>query len=348
MNFHSHSSNFARNRVDIAYNAPMSTKVADMTGQGFAHGIYALVNPQIGTTRNGEPFLKCLLRDATGEAIGRLWRFDPATMHDITSTGFVRIEGSQELYQDKLQIKIGEIWSHDPSASELEELLPSTDKNTGEMFEEVAAILQTLSHPAAKALADAYLGDDGLMDDFRVAPAAMQIHHAWIGGLLEHTLQLMKLADGMLPNYPRLNRDIVLLGLFIHDLGKTEELRWDRGFEYTREGNLVGHIARGAIWLEDKARIAEEKLGEPLPDGFLSVMQHIVLSHHGQLEYGAAKLPATPEAIFVSQLDTLDAHTQNALDLARPKMATLAGDEAFTERIWSLNTKLYRRDPLSP
>jgi len=323
-----------------------STKVSEMTGQGFVHGVYSLVNPQIGTTRNGEPFLKCLLRDATGEAIGRMWRFDAASMPDITSTGFVRIEGSQEMYQEKLQIKIGEIWSHEPTSDELTDLLPSTRKNIDEMFAEVTALLHSLEHPAAKALGAAYLDDAELMEDFRVAPAAMQIHHAWIGGLLEHTLQLMKLADGMLQNYPRLNRDIILIALFIHDLGKVEELRWDRGFEYTREGNLIGHIARGAMWLEEKARVAEENLGESLPDGFITVMQHIVLSHHGLLEHGAAKLPSTPEAIFVSQLDNLDAHTQTALDCARPWVKTAVGDEAFTERLWSLNTKLYRRDPL--
>lgn len=323
-----------------------STKVSEMIGQGFAHGVYSLVNPQIGTTRNGEPFLKCLLRDSTGEAIGRLWRFDPATMSDITSTGFVRIEGTQEMYQEKLQIKIGEIWPHDPTTEELTDLLPSTRKDIDEMFAEVAAFIRNLEHPAAKALGAAYLDDMELMDKFRVAPAAMQIHHAWIGGLLEHTLQLMKLADSMLPNYPRLNRDIIMIGLFIHDLAKVEELRWDRGFEYTREGNLIGHIVRGAIWLEDKSKVAEESIGGPLPDGFLTVMQHIVLSHHGQLEHGAAKLPATPEALFVSHLDNLDAHTQTALDSARPWVKSAMGDEAFTERLWSLNTKLYRRDPL--
>ena len=325
-----------------------STKVSEMTGQGFVHGVYSLVNPQIGTTRNGEPFLKCLLRDATGEAIGRRWRFDPATMADITSTGFVGIEGEQEMYQDKLQIKITDIWFHEPTTDELTELLPSTRKNIDEMFAEVSALIQSLEHPAAKALGAAYLDDAKLMEDFRIAPAAMQIHHAWIGGLLEHTLQLMKLADVMLPNYPRLNRDIILFSLFIHDLGKVEELRWDRGFEYTREGNLIGHIALGAMWLEDKAKVSEENLGEPLPDGFLTVMQHIVLSHHGQLEHGAAKLPSTPEAIFVSQLDNLDAHTPTALDSARPWVKTAVGDEAFTERLWSLNTKLYRKDPLQP
>jgi len=100
------------------------------------------------------------------------------------------------------------------------------------------------------------------------------------------------------------------------------------------------------MWLEDKAKVAETQLGEPLPDGLLTVMQHIVLSHHGQLEYGAAKLPSTPEAIFVSQLDTLDAHTQTALDASRPWEAGVRSGEAFTERLFALNTKLYKSDPL--
>mgnify|MGYP001331527693 CR=1 FL=1 len=116
------------------------TNVSQMDGQGFVHGVYSLVNPQIGTTRNGEPFLKCLLRDATGEAIGRMWRFDPSTMQDISSTGFVRIEGTQEMYQEKLQIKIGEIWPHEPSSEELTELLPCSRKNIDEMFSEVIAL----------------------------------------------------------------------------------------------------------------------------------------------------------------------------------------------------------------
>ena len=179
----------------ISYTIQMtSTKVSEMTGQGFVHGVYSLVNPQVGTTRNGDPFLKCLFRDSTGEAIGRQWRFDPSSMQEITATGFVRIEGEQEMYQDKLQIKVREIWAHAPSSEELVELLPSTRKDIDEMFSELTALVQSLEHPAAKALASAYLDDKKMMKDFKVAPAAMTIHHAWIGGLLEHTLQLMKLA----------------------------------------------------------------------------------------------------------------------------------------------------------
>lgn len=117
------------------------------------------------------------------------------------------------------------------------------------------------------ALADVYLNDEDLMANFRAAPAAMSLHHAWIGGLLEHTLQLLKLADVMLPLYPRLNRDMVLMGLFLHDLGKTGELTWEKGFDYTPDGNLVGHVVRGAILLQFKAAVAGKQSGQKLsPD----------------------------------------------------------------------------------
>ena len=133
---------------------------------------------------------------------------------------------------------------------ELKNLLPSTTQSIDGMFQDVVELLGTIEHPGVKALADAYLADAALMSNFRTAPAATALHHAWIGGLLEHTSTLLKLADQMLPLYPQLSRDVVLLGLFIHDLDKTTELTWEKGFEYTAEGNLIGHLAAGATRLE--------------------------------------------------------------------------------------------------
>ena len=182
---------------------------------------------------------------------------------------------------------------------------------------------------------------------FRRAPAAVSVHHAWIGGLLEHTLQLLKLADVMLPLYPQLNRDIVLMGLFLHDLGKTSELVWEQGFEYTADGHLIGHIVRGAIWLQVKAAVAAKQSGHKLPHSALRVLQHIILSHHGELEHGAARRPSTPEAMFVARLDNLDAKTQIALTHARPAADPAGISAEFSDRIWSLETRLYRPDPLA-
>lgn len=314
---------------------------------GFVDGVYSLVNPQIGTTRAGKPFFKCLLRDATGEVAARQWTFDEATFPELESAGFVWIAGHTQLYNGQVQIILEQIKRVEVSDEEITSLLPSTTKDITQMFDEVQRILGTLEHPAMKALAQVYLNDTELMDRFKRAPAAMNLHHAWIGGLLEHTLQLLKLADVMLPLYPKLNRDIVLMGLFLHDLGKTVELTWEKGFDYTTEGNLIGHIVRGAIWLQVKAAVAAKEGGQRLPAAALRVLQHIIISHHGEPEYGAAKLPATPEAIFIANLDNLDAKTSMALSNARPELPpTIETSSDFTDKVWALGTRLYRRDPL--
>jgi 3'-5' exoribonuclease len=174
------------------------------------------------------------------------------------------------------------------------------------------------------------------------------MHHAYLGGLCEHTLNLMKLTAAVCPLYPKINQDLVMMGLFLHDLGKTRELVYDRGFAYSDRGELIGHIVEGAIMLHDKAQQMMRESGQRLPAGALTVLQHIILSHHGIPEYGAAKIPSTPEAIFVSMLDNLDAKTAIALDAARPDRASgmdLGGN--FTERQWALDTKLYKPDPLA-
>ncbi len=320
-----------------------------MPTSGYVQGVYSIVNPQIGTTRAGKPFFKCLLRDATGEAPARQWTFDESTFAELESTGFVWIAGQAQVYNGQTQLILDKIQPVEVSDEDLAALLPCTSKDIDQMFNEVRELLGSLEHPAMKALADAYLNDEEMMDRFRRAPAAMSLHHAWIGGLLEHTHQLLKLAEAMLPLYPKLNRDIVLMGLFLHDLAKTSELTWDKGFNYTADGNLIGHIVRGAVWLQFKAALAGKQSGHKLPPAALRVLQHIIISHHGTPEFGAAKLPSTPEAIFVSQLDNLDAKTSMGLSASReegtPNVEGAASE--FTDKIWSLQTRLYCPDPLA-
>lgn len=313
---------------------------------GYLEGIYSIINPQIGTTRSGKPYLKCLLRDATGEVPARQWTFEENALGVIASTGFVRIAGHTQVYNGQVQLILEQIAAADISLEQMRRLLPTTEHDIDEMFAELSGTMRSLEHPAMRALAEAYLADEAMMASFRQAPAAMSLHHAWIGGLLEHTLQLIKLAELMLPRYPQLNRDLVLMGLFLHDLGKTQELSWDKGFEYTPDGNLIGHVVRGAIWLQFKAAAAARQSGERLPSDALRVLQHIVLSHHGTPEFGAAKHPSTPEAIFVALLDNLDAKTSMALSCVRRDApdATQMGD--FTDRVWALSTRLYTPDPL--
>jgi 3'-5' exoribonuclease len=215
------------------------------------------------------------------------------------------------------------------------------------MFKDLVEILGTLKHPGMKALAQVYLDDAPLMTAFKQCPAAKSMHHAYLGGLLEHTLNLLKLASVVCPLYPKINRDIVMMGLFLHDLGKTRELIYDRAFSYTDRGELIGHIVDGAIMLHDRAQQVMRVTGQRLPKNAVMVLQHIILSHHGEPEFGAAKVPSTPEAIMVSQLDNLDAKTFISLAATRPNRATSELGGNFTEKQWALDTKLFRPDPLA-
>jgi len=180
------------------------------------------------------------------------------------------------------------------------------------------------------------------MNSFCRAPAAMNFHHAFIGGLLEHTLNAIEVADAVCNFYPGLNRDLVVVGIFLHDIAKTWELSYDCAFSYTDGGQLVGHVVKSAIWVEQKAQKAAELLGEPIPRPLVDVLQHIILSHHGLPEFGAARVPSTPEAIFVHTIENLDAKMMMSLSATRGGAVTAEGN--WTEYMKAFNGRLYRPD----
>lgn len=317
-----------------------------MQANRYVDGVYALQNCQLGQTKNGKPFLKCLLADRSGQTPGRMWNTSEEQFNSLPTNGFVWIEGQTQAYQGQLQIIIDRIQTIEPDDNQLMELLPSTDRDIGEMFEQLTSIINTIEDPSVKALAQMYLNDEDLMTQLKRAPAAASLHHAYLGGLLEHTLSLLQLAEAFCPLYPLLNRDIILMGLFIHDLGKCVELTWEKGFAYTDDGQLVGHIARGVVWLARKAEDCAA-MGNPIPQPVVQVLEHIILSHHGRPEYGALKIPATPEAVAVSLLDNLDAKLNMAIGSTRSENAKVGGDLGgnFTEKIWALETRMYWPDP---
>jgi len=310
-------------------------------------GVFAITNAQLGRTRQDKPYLKVIVSDKTGELPARMWSIDEITFRNLPTDGFASIEGETQPYQGELQLIIHTINPADPSAEEMRDLLPCAKRPSQEMFDELTGLLDTLEHPAIKALASAYLNDKFLMDAFKQAPAAKSMHHAYLGGLLEHTLNLVNLANVICPFYPKISRDLVMMGLFLHDLGKTRELVYDRAFGYSDRGELIGHIVEGAIMLHDKVQLLMREQGVRLPPGALTVLQHIIISHHGVPEFGAAKIPATPEAILVSQLDNLDAKTAMSLAATRPdRAASYDSGGNFTEKQWALDTKLFRPNPL--
>lgn len=322
--------------------------IRDLGPNEWFSGNFCIANAQLAVTRNGEPYLACLLSDKTGQAPARRWNMPPELFKQLPTEGFVFAEGRTQPFKGELQFIIERIEPMEPTREMLRDLLPASPRPVSEMWAELTALLDTIQHPAMKALVKAYLDDEMLMDQFRQAPAAKMMHHAYLGGLLEHTLALLKLANVVCPLYPKISRDIVMMGLFLHDLGKTRELSFDGAFTYTDRGELIGHIVEGALILHDKAQHVMRASGLRFPKNVITVLQHIILSHHGVPEFGAAKIPATPEAILVSLLDNVDAKTTIALNAARPDRAKafdLGGN--FTEKQWALDTKLFRPDPLA-
>ncbi len=322
--------------------------INEMQPNQLVEGLFTIQNCQLGLTRNGKPYLKCLLADKTGRVPGRMWNTSEEQVTSLPTDGFVRLSGQTQPYQGEMQIIVQRIEPAQPTHEDLAELLPSTRFSIEQMFDEVRQLLGRMRSPSMRALAESYLNDKELMRKFIQAPAAMTLHHAFLGGLLEHTLAVMRLAQAALPLYDRLNPDLVMMGLFLHDLGKCEELAWDQGFAYTDAGQLVGHIGGGMLMLQAKADQCAAN-GHPIPQNALNVLLHIILTHHGKAEFGAMKPPSTPEALFVSLIDNLDAKMHMALEQARgaaKPQGDLHGN--FTEKVWALdNTRFYRPDPLA-
>jgi 3'-5' exoribonuclease len=327
---------------------PDRTYITELAPNQLIDGLFSIQNCQLGLTRTGKPYLKALIADKTGRLPARMWNASEELFASLPTDGFVRIEGQTQPYQGEVQIIINQIAPAIPTNDDLSHLLPSTQHDPKKMFEELSEIVRSVKSPSMRALIETYLQDAKLMEAFKVSPAAMTLHLAFLGGLLEHTLHLLRLADLMLPEFPELNRDLVLTGLFIHDLGKCAELSWAQGFAYTDDGLLIGHIARGTIWLEQKAALAA-RTGHEIPRDALMVLEHIILSHHTRPEFGAAKAPATPEALFIGLLDNLEAKMHMAIVPTRgPNAPKDDVNGNFTEKIWALdNTRYFRPDPLA-
>jgi 3'-5' exoribonuclease len=309
--------------------------------------VYVITNKQLSATSTGKHFIKAFVSDRSGQVTARMWNATPQIFSAIPESGFLRVRGRFENYQNNLQFIIEQIWPAAPGSFDIADLMPHTSKDIDQMCQRLFEIRSTIRNRDLSAIVQAYLDDEELMNNFCRAPAAMSFHHAFIGGLLEHTLNAMEVADAVCKFYPGLNRDLVLVGIFLHDIAKTWELSYDSAFSYTDAGQLVGHVVKSAIWLEKKAEKAALSLGRPVPQPLIDVLQHIILSHHGLPEFGAARTPSTPEAIAVHVIENLDAKLMMALYATRQPGVT-NGEGNWTEYVKALNGRLYRPDLAPP
>jgi len=300
--------------------------------------IYMVREPILRSTTRGDLYIAMFLSDRTGQLNGRMWQATETIYKALPKPGFIHIQGRSELYQNNLQIIINNISVIDATGVCVEDFLARTDKDTDKMFEEVKKTVGRIKNPQLKALVEEFLADTELMEKFCKAPGGTALHHNYLGGLLEHTLNMLKVAVAILPLYPDVQPDLVLAGIFLHDMGKTEELSYDMAFSYTDSGQLIGHIVKTALIVNQKADALRAK-GTQIDQAVLDALEHIILSHHGEYEFGSPKLPATPEAFMVYYIDDLDAKVAQV----RAAIDNEPGDSNWTAWKNALQTRLYRK-----
>jgi 3'-5' exoribonuclease len=321
------------------------TYLRDCQAGDVVEDVFVLSGKQLAMGSNNKQYIKGFIGDRSAQVVMRMWNATREVFHSLPESGFLRLRARIENYQSNLQAVVEQFWPAKDGTFEIGDLLPHTEKDIGQMCNKLSEMLGSIQNRHLAALIQAYLDDEKLMADFCRAPAAMSFHHAYIGGLLEHTLNAIEVADAVSRFYPGLNRDVVVAGIFLHDIAKTWELCYDCAFGYTDGGHLVGHIVKSAMWIEHKAKAAEQMLGEPIPQPLIDVLQHIVLSHHGTVSegFGSARSPSTPEAIFVHEIENLDAKMMMSLGATRGTPAPGA-EGSWTEYMKAFGGRLYRPD----
>jgi 3'-5' exoribonuclease len=301
---------------------------------------FLVLSKQQRMTKTNKPYLNLILGDKTGQVEGRVWDPGDARIAKEFERGdVVKLRGCVSRFDDRLQMKVDNLRKALPDEVEKRDLLPCTSCDVDELWQKLLGFVESFTDPDLKLLLNTLLAESGLAQAYREAPAAKQLHHAWLGGLLEHVVSLLKLADRVAGHYNELkpdslHRDLLLTGVVLHDIGKVQELTWEAGFEYSVEGVLLGHIQMGMALVEK----AMEKLPE-FPPRLKTLVLHLILSHHGKLEFGSPKLPMIPEALVLNFVDDLDAKMQAMTSEFERSAREGKGPDELTGRIWALDQR---------
>jgi 3'-5' exoribonuclease len=309
----------------------------------------------------GGQYLALSLADKTGAFEARMWEEFADAVEHCSEGCYVKVQGQISKYQGKFQITLTKMRSAAESEIDTADFIPTTQFDISAMDAELRGYVAAFTNPHLRALVLAFLDDPTIGPDFRVAPAAKRLHHAWIGGLLEHVLTLVRVCLATAPFYPEVDPDLLVTGAILHDIGKVRELSWRSSFNYTLEGQLIGHISIAQGMLHEKiaalnAQAASSSGLQPadagvpaegalapgiFPDRLRLLVEHMILAHHGKLEFGSPKLPMTPEAMLLSALDDLEAKFQALRnEFAAAKASGKSADET-TEWVRSMERPLF-------
>ena len=298
---------------------------------------FLVCEKQLRTQRDGAFYIDLELMDRTGTVSGKFWNASRQLFESFGGDDFVVVKARAETYRQKLQLVVTDLRRLDEARVDLTEFLPQTAQDIATLTARLREVAGSIKNPHLRALLAAFLDDKDFLGRFQRAPAGLSIHHACLGGLLEHTVGVVELALVAAGRYPNLDRGLLVAGAILHDVGKVESFDYARGFRYTDVGGLLGHLPLGASMVEQRAA---QVGGFPRP--LLDQLLHLIFSHHGHYEFGSPILPATAEAIALHYIDNLDAK------LAAFEIALLADwDEQGNWTDWNrvFDRRLFKRRP---
>jgi len=262
---------------------------------------FVVVGKQIKPKKTGEPYLALTLGDRSGQLEAKMWDNVEEVLEAFEQDDFLKIKGLVNKYKNRFQLTVHKLRKLGESEIDFADYLPKTTKNVDELWETLATFISSFQNPHLKSLVQSFMADPEIAAAYRNAPAAKTLHHAYIGGLLDHVVSLCRSCDLMCSNYPQINRDLLLTGAFLHDIGKIHELTYNRSFSYSTKGQLLGHMI-----IELEMLQAKLILQPGFPDELKTMIEHLIISHHGQYDFGSPKLPMFPEALMLHYLDDLD------------------------------------------
>jgi 3'-5' exoribonuclease len=314
------------------------TPVSELADGQQVEQSFRAADKQLRVNRQGGKYILLRLADRSGILAGMLWNADEKQFDSFDRGDYVFCRGRTQIHNGALQVIVSDIERMDPSEVEPSDFERFDAQESGRLFEQLCEMLGGLDNVHLRRLGQAFLADDDFVSRFTKAAAAVSNHHAYPGGLLRHTIDLMEMAKLLGPRYPQLDTELLMFGAFLHDMGKIDEMSHGGEISYTDRGQMLGHIVIGIQMLGQK--IAKLEADEPFPDELRLHLEHLVVSHHGQLDFGSPKLPVTLEAVALHHLDNLDAKITSYTAVIE---ADVSADKNWTNYNPSIGRKLWKK-----
>lgn len=313
--------------------------VNEIQAQTQVDEVFRVADKQQRANRQGNLYLLMQLGDRTGTISGLRWNADARLYDSFQKGDYVRVQAAAQLHNGLLQLIVSQVQVVDPATIDLADFDRLDLVKVDQLWSELKSLIESLENPELQAIAMAFYNDPSIESKFRIAPAGVKAHHAFPGGLLTHVIDMIKLSELIAARYPQIDRDLLIVGAMLHDIGKLEELSLAGELNYTDPGQMVGHLVQGVQMLDRKVAEAETKIGKEIAKQTQWRLQHMIVSHHGSLEHGSPRVPMTLEALALHHIDDLDAKMNMATEFIR---ADRNNDSDWTSFHTLLGRKLFK------